>query len=110
MLSRRITMYLVHYTGRYILSANFSLSIYCLMLILQLYRCSHEGCDYECPSKNGMTLHVLKHAQPDAFACEVCGKTFKRQAYVSHNVLNYNFYLCHGGYVFVVLFWFFFGY
>ena len=49
---------------------------------LQLHHCPHEGCDYACPSKNGMSLHLLKHAQPNAFACEVCGKTFKRQTYV----------------------------
>jgi len=35
-----------------------------------------------------MNFHVLKHAQPDAFACEVCGKTFKRQTYVGCNVPN----------------------
>jgi len=35
-----------------------------------------------------MSLHMLKHAQPDAFACEVCGKTFKRLAYVCDIVLN----------------------
>jgi len=54
----------------------------CVYVKLQLHHCPHEGCDYACPSKNGMSLHLLKHAQPNAFACEVCGKTFKRQTYV----------------------------
>jgi len=65
----------------------YSVSVACVMK-LQLYHCPHEGCDYKCPSKNGMNSHFLKHAEPDAFACEVCGKTFKRQAYVIHSVLD----------------------
>jgi len=70
---------------------------------LQLYRCSHEGCGYACPSKNGMSLHVLKHSQPDAFACEICGKTFKRLAYVDHTALTRNICHCHAGCVFVTI-------
>ena len=56
-------------------------------LKLQLHHCPSEGCNYACPSKNGINSHLLKHAQSDAFACEVCGKTFKRQTYVSFCII-----------------------
>ena len=57
-------------------------------LKLQLHQCTHKGCNYACPTKTGLNSHMLKHAEPDAFACEICGKTFKRQTYVSHSVIN----------------------
>jgi len=76
------------YVNLHILS-DYIWCICCLVLKLQLYHCSHEGCDYTCPSKNGINLHLLKHAEPDAFACEICGKTFKRQAYVRLSVLGF---------------------
>lgn len=65
---------------------------------LKLYRCQHEGCDYACPSKNGLNLHILKHTSGNPFVCSQCSKTFKRavglEKHVSKIHLGIRPYIC----------------